>query len=179
MPIDALFAGPWGPLLIFVLRICDVSLATLRMLLAVRGVKAVAPVIGFFEVLIWIFAVGNAIKFIDSPLHLIGYAAGFATGNLVGMLIEEKMAFGMANVRVVSRFGGVELAEALRERGFGVTEYAGHGREGRVEVLDAVLRRRDLPVVFQEVRVWDPEAFVTVQEPRMIQRGWLLHKRRK
>jgi uncharacterized protein YebE (UPF0316 family) len=179
MPIDALFAGPWGPLLIFVLRICDVSLATLRMLLAVRGVKAVAPVIGFFEVLIWIFAVGNAIKFIDSPLHLIGYAAGFATGNLVGMLIEEKMAFGMANVRVVSRFGGVELAEALRERGFGVTEYAGQGREGRVEVLDAVMRRRDLPVVFQEVRVWDPEAFVTVQEPRAIHRGWLLHKRRK
>jgi uncharacterized protein YebE (UPF0316 family) len=97
----------------------------------------------------------------------------------VGMVIEEKMAFGMATVRVVSRHGGVELAEALRDRGFGVTEYSGLGREGRVEVVDAVLRRRDLPVVFKEVDLWDPEAFVTVGEPRMIQRGWMFGQRRK
>lgn len=177
--MDALFASAWGPLLIFCLRIVDVSLATVRMLLAMRGVKLLAPVIGFFEVLIWIFAVGNAIRFLESPLHLMGYGLGFATGTLVGMLIEEKMAIGMATVRVVSRHGGVELAEALRERGFGVTEYSGQGREGHVEVVDAVMRRRDLPVVFKEVDLWDPEAFVTVGEPRMIQRGWMFGKRRK
>jgi uncharacterized protein YebE (UPF0316 family) len=177
--MDALFASAWGPLLIFSLRIVDVSLATVRMLLAMRGVKWLAPIIGFFEVLVCIFAVGTAIKFLDSPLHLAGYGLGFATGTLVGMLIEEKMAFGMATVRVVSRHGGVELAEALRDRGFGVTEYSGLGREGRVEVVDAVLRRRDLPVVFKEVGVWDPDAFVTVGEPRMIQRGWMFGKRRK
>src|SRR5690606_20037752 len=113
------------------------------------------------------------------PLHLMGYAAGFATGTLVGLVIEEKMALGMAHVRVVSQHGGVELAEALRERGFGVTEFAGQGREGRVEVLDAVLRRRDLPAMFQEVDTWDPSAFVTIQEPRSIHRGWLFGKRRK
>jgi hypothetical protein len=71
------------------------------MLLAVRGVKIVAPFIGFFEVLIWIFAVGNAIRFLDSPLHLIGYASGFAMGTVVGMMLEERIAFGMATVRVV------------------------------------------------------------------------------
>lgn len=177
--MDALFASYWGPLVIFCLRIVDVSLATVRMLLAVRGIKLVAPLIGFFEVLVWIFAVGTAIKHLDSPLHLIGYGAGFATGTVVGMWIEEKMAFGMASVRVVSRHGGVELAEALRERGFGVTEYSGLGREGRVEVVDAVIRRRDLPALFQEVDLWDPEAFVTVAEPRIIQRGWLFGTRRK
>jgi uncharacterized protein YebE (UPF0316 family) len=177
--MEVLLASAWGPLVIFCLRIVDVSLSTVRMLLAVRGVKFVAPLIGFFEVLIWILAVGTAIRHLDSPLHLFGYAGGFATGTLVGLMIEERMALGMATMRVVSRYGGVELAEALRERGFGVTEFAGHGREGHVEVLDAVLRRRDLPMALQEVDFWDPDAFVTIQEPRSIRRGWLLQGRRK
>ena len=177
--MEDLFASAWGPLIIFFLRIVDVSLATVRMLLAMRGVKLLAPIIGFFEVLVWIFAVGNAIKYLDYPLHLVGYGLGFSTGTLVGMMMEEKMAFGMATVRVVSKHGGVELAEALRERGFGVTEYSGLGREGHVEVVDAVMRRRDLPLVFKEVNLWDPDAFVTVGEPRMIQRGWMFGKRRK
>src|SRR5690554_4207397 len=123
--MEALLASAWGPLVIFCLRIVDVSLATLRMLLAVRGFKYIAPVIGFFEVMIWVLAVGTVIRHLGSPMHLIGYAGGFATGTLVGLMLEERMAFGMATVRVVSRYGGVELAEALRERGFGVTEFAG------------------------------------------------------
>lgn len=177
--MDTLFASAWGPLLIFSLRIVDVSLATLRMLLSVRGQKVLVPVIGFFEVTLWIFAVGNAIKHLDSPLHLLGYAAGFATGTVVGLWIEEKMALGMATVRVMSQHGGVEIAEALRERGFGVTEFAGFGREGVVEVVYAVLRRRDLPVAFEQVGIWDPQAFVTVEEPRSIHRGWMMGRRRK
>lgn len=177
--MNDLIASAWGPLIIFVLRIFDVSLATIRMLLAVRGIRAIAPLIGFFEVLIWLTAVGTAIQHLDSPLHLVGYAGGFATGTLVGMLLEEKLAFGMATVRIVSRHGGVELAEALRARGFGVTEFAGHGREGSVEVVYAVLRRRELANVFSEVAAWDPDAFVTVEEPRAIHRGWLLDRRRK
>ena len=177
--MEALLSSAWGPLVIFCLRIVDVSLATLRMLLAVRGIKLVAPLIGFFEVLIWVLAVGAVIQHLDSPLHLVGYAGGFAAGTYIGLMLEERMAFGMATVRVVSRYGGVELAEALRERGFGVTEFAGQGREGKVEVVDAVLRRRDVPQVLREVDFWDPEAFVTVQEPKSIRRGWLLQKRRK
>jgi uncharacterized protein YebE (UPF0316 family) len=177
--MDALFASAWGPLLIFSLRIVDVSLATLRMLLSVRGIKAAAPLIGFFEVLIWVFAVGNAIRYLDSPLHVLGYAAGFAAGTLVGLWIEEKMAFGLSTVRIMSQHGGVEIAEALRDQGFGVTEFSGHGREGRVEVVYAVIRRRDLPSVFQQVGVWDPAAFVTVEEPRAIHRGWMFGRRRK
>ncbi len=177
--MDVLLASAWGPLFIFLLRIVDVSLATLRMLLAVRGIKMVAPIIGFFEVLVWVVAVGTVIQHLDSPLHLVGYAGGFATGTFVGLLIEERMALGMASIRIVSRFGGVELAEALREQGYGVTEFSGQGKEGQVEVLDAVLRRRDLPSVLEQVDYWDPDAFVTVQEPRAIHRGWLLQGRRK
>lgn len=179
MPLDALLASAWGPLIIFCMRIVDVSLSTLRIVLSVRGYKRLAPLIGFFEVTMWVIAVGTAIKHLDSPLHLVGYAGGFATGTWVGLMIEEKIALGMASVRVVSRVGGVELAEALRERGFGVTEYAGQGREGHVEVVEAVIRRRDLPAVFAEVELWDPDAFVTVEEPRVIYRGWMLQGRRK
>jgi len=171
--LDSIFAGPWGPLLIFSLRICDVSLALLRTLLAVRNVRIAVPIIGFFEVLIWIFAVGAAIRNLNSPWHLLGYAGGFAMGNVVGMWIEGKLAFGMAIVRIMSKHGGVEVAEALREKGFGVTEFAGHGRDGRVEIVDTVIKRRHIPEVLAVVDYWDPGAFVLVEEPRLIRHGWL------
>ncbi len=177
--LDAIFAGPWGPLVIFVLRIGDVSLATLRILLSMRNVRLLVPVIGFIEVLIWIFAVGNAIRNLNSPLHLLGYAGGFAMGNLVGLWLEEKLAIGMAVVRVVSRYGGVELAEALREKGFGVTEYAGQGRDGIVEIVDTVVRRREIASVLSEIDRWDPTAFVTIEEPRAIRHGWLQERPRE
>lgn len=168
-----LFAGPWGPLLIFVLRIGDVSLATLRILLTMRNVRALIPLISFIEVLIWIFAVGSAIRNLESGWHLLGYAGGFTAGTMVGLWIEEKLAFGFAIVRVMSKHGGIEVAEALRERGFGVTEYAGHGRDGLVEIVDTVVKRRRIKEVLREVDRWDPDAFVMVEEPRAIRKGWL------
>jgi len=177
--IEALFAGPWGPVIIFFLRIVDVSMATTRILLAMRNARVAVPVIGFFEVLIWIFAVGNAIRHLESPLHVLGYAGGFAVGNVVGMWLEEKLAMGLATIQVMSRFGGVELAEALRDKGFGVTEFLGQGREGKVEVVHTVVRRRQIDDVLREVDRWDPDAFVSVEEPRTIRRGWMFSKRRK
>lgn len=171
--LDALFAGPYGPLFIFCLRIVDVSMSTIRILLAVRGYKVVVPIIGFFEVLVWMFAVGNAIRFLDSGWHLLGYAGGFATGNVVGMLIEERLAIGFATIRVVSTHAGVEMADALRNIGFGVTEFGGQGRDGRVEVVYTVCMRRDIERVVNEVERWDDHAFITVEEPRDIRWGWM------
>lgn len=177
--LQAAFAGPWGPLVIFGLRIFDVSLATLRMLLIVRGHRVLAPFIGFFEVLIWLFAAGSAIQYLDSPLHAMGYAGGFAAGNVVGLWIEEKLALGLARVQAFSLHSGVELAAELREHGFGVTEFLGQGREGRVELISTVARRSEVPKILKVVDRWDPDAFVTVDEPRAVHRGWLLQKRRK
>jgi uncharacterized protein YebE (UPF0316 family) len=174
--LDVLFAGPWGPLLIFGLRIVDVSMATMRMLLIMRNQKLLVPLIGFFEVLIWIVAVGSAIKNLDSVWHVLGYAGGFATGSLVGLALEEKLAVGLASIQMISQHGGVELAEALRARGFGVTEFSGQGREGRVEVVQTVVLRRQIREVMEEVDRWDPDAFVSVEEPRTIRRGWMFSK---
>ena len=129
----ALFGDPlWGPLLIFSLRIVDVSLDTMRVIFLVRGKRTMAALLGFAMALVWIIAVGNAMKHLDSIWHVLGYAAGFATGNVVGITIDRAVAFGLTQLRIVSKHGGVEIAEALRERGYGATEFSGFGRDGSV-----------------------------------------------
>lgn len=173
MDIDGVFASPWGALLIFGLRIVDVSLDTMRVLFAIRGRRGLAALLGGCQALIWIFAVGNAVKHLDSPLHILGYAAGYATGTFVGVTIERLVAYGVAILRIVSPYGGVEIAHALRERGYGVTEMAGYGKEGRVEVLLVAVERSHLDDVMGVVRTWDPAAFITVEEPKMLHGGKL------
>lgn len=174
-----LLAGPFGPLVIFCLRVTDVSMATMRVLLIVRNAKLVVPLIGFFEVLLWVFAVGAVVQNLSSPLHLIAYAGGFATGNFVGLALEERMALGLATIHTVVKSGGAELAEALREAGFGVTETYGMGRTGPVDVLFSVLPRRRIGAAVQMIDASAPEAFIVVDEPRAIRRGWLFPARKK
>jgi uncharacterized protein YebE (UPF0316 family) len=168
---DTLFALPWGPLVIFGLRVVDVSLDTMRVLSAVRGSRWVAAGLGFFQAMIWLIVAGNAIRHLDSIWHIFGYAAGFATGTLAGVSIESALAYGVATVRVVSREAGVEIAQALRDRGYGVTEFGGQGRDGRVEILNSVVQRQDLAEVMRIVDRWDPGAFVTVEEPKLLRGG--------
>jgi uncharacterized protein YebE (UPF0316 family) len=177
--MEALLMSSLGPLLIFFMRIVDVSLATVRMLLIMRKAKLWAPLIGFFEVLIWLLAAGTAIQHLDSPWHVLGYAGGFAAGNLVGLLLEERLAFGFASVQVFAPSHGSELAEALRVFGHGVTQLPGLGREGPVDLVMSVVKRRDLPAVKELVNDLAPESFLSVEEPSAIQRGWLFPKRRK
>ena len=169
--LSNLFALPWGPLVIFAMRIVDVSLDTMRVLSAVRGHRWVAAGLGFFQALIWIVVVGNAIRYLDSVWHVLGYAAGFGAGTLVGISIENALAYGVATVRVVSRDGAGAIALALRQRGYGVTELDGQGRDGRVEIVNSVVQRQDLEEVMRIVDRWDPGAFVTVEEPRLMRGG--------
>ena len=169
--MDAAFASPLGALLIFCLRIVDVSCDTMRVLFAIRGRRGIAAALGFFQALIWIFAVGTAIKYLDSWIHVLGYAGGYAAGTYVGITIERAVAYGLAAVRIVSAHGGVEIAEALRERGYGVTEYSGYGREGRVEIVNSVVHRSHMDEVTGIIESFDPEAFVTVHEPRILRGG--------
>lgn len=171
--MEALFASNWGPLVIFCLRIVDVSLDTMRVIFAIRGQRGVAAVLGFFMALVWILAVGNAIKHLDSMWHVLGYAGGYATGTFVGITIERVLAFGVATVRVVSQHAGVEIAESLRARGYGVTEFPGFGREGVVEIVDCVVQRSHLDEVLETIRRWDEGAFVTVEEPKVLRGGML------
>ncbi len=177
--LDPLFSCAWGPIIIGLLRVGDVSLATVRMMLIMRGIRWPVPLIAFVEVLIWVLAVGSAIQNLQSGWHLVGYAGGFAAGNLVGMWVEEKLAFGFASLRIVSSDPGVEVATVLRDRGCGVTQFFGRGKSGDVEVLYTVVRRRDLPAILALVRERDPESFITIEETKSVMHGWLFFDRRK
>jgi uncharacterized protein YebE (UPF0316 family) len=173
-----IFAGMWGPIIIFGLRIIDVSLATLRMLLTMRNERRMVPVIGFFESLIWVVAVGTAIQNLHSFWHILGYSGGFASGTLVGLWLEGRLAVGLATVRIISKGSGGVVAQTLRDRGFGATEFEGKGREGRVDLIYTLVQRRQIPAVIAEVERMDPGAFITVEEPRTMRRGWMFPMRR-
>jgi uncharacterized protein YebE (UPF0316 family) len=171
--MEAIFLSPWGPLFLFCLRICDVSMSTMRTVLSVRGQKRIVPFIGFVEILMWLQAVGAATKFMSNPLIALGYAAGYAAGSFVGLTIEEKLAIGFSTVRVISSHAGMEIADALRSHGYGVTQFGAFGRLGRVEVLLVVCKRKQLRHVLAQVRGCDRSAFITVEEPKSMHQGIL------
>jgi len=176
--METLLIGPIGPLIIFVMRIGDVSLATLRMLLIMRNRKLLAPFIGFFEVMIWLFAAGIAIQHLESGWHVLGYTAGYAAGNWVGLWLEDRLALGLTSLQVFTPSHGHPIAEVLREIGHGVTQFTGRGKAGRVEVIYSVVRRKDARRAMSIVEEMDEDAFVTVGEVSAIHRGWMFPKRR-
>lgn len=177
--LEVALLGPLGPLFIFALRLVDVSLATIRMLLVVRGHRALAPFIGFFEVLFWLLAAGTAIQHLQSPLHVIGYAGGFAAGNVVGLWLENRLALGLASLQVFTPAPGSTLADALRDEGLGATVFTGTGRTGPVQLIYSVVKRRALPRALAVVNREAPDAFVMVEQPSAIHRGWMFPARRK
>lgn len=159
-------------LMIFGLRVTDMSLDTLRMLFVVRGRKGIAWTLGFFEAAIYIVAITRVLSNLKNPLTILGYAAGFATGNVVGMLIEERLAIGHIQMSIVSTARGVALAQALREAGFAVTEVSARGKDGMVHILNASVLRKDVPSVERVVHEVDAEAFVTKADVRPVRHGF-------
>ena len=171
MSLEAIFASPWGALVIFGCRIVDVSCDTMRVIFAIRGKRVIAACLGFIQALVWIVAVGNVVRHLDSTLHILGYASGYAMGTYVGVTLEQAIAYGVATVRIVTKAAGVEIAQALREAGHGVTEFGGFGRNGSVEILNSVVQRRDIDSVLNVVTAHDKDAFVTVEEPKILRGG--------
>lgn len=159
-------------LLIFSLRIIDVSLAVVRILSVVRGFKALAWVIGFFQALVFVTAIGQVLSDLGNWFNIIGYSAGFATGNVVGILLEERLAIGYGHVRIISSGHGVRLSDSLRGKGYAVTVIAGHGRDGAVDILSCAIPRRKVQPLKQLVNAVDPGAFITVENVRPLTRGY-------
>lgn len=155
-----------GALLIMGMRISDVSLGTFRTLLVVQGKKYPAAVVGFFEVLIWIFAMRFVVQNLDETINLIGYAAGFAMGNIIGISLEEKIALGYVQLNVISKSLSAEIVETLRESKFGVTLLPAEGKYGGVNIIIMIIRRRDLKGVIKLIESIDNHAFITVQHSR-------------
>lgn len=158
--------------LIFALRVTDMSLDTLRVLFVMRGRKPIAWVLGFFQAAVYVIAITSVLRNLTNPLNIIGYAAGFATGVVVGMAIEERLAIGHVHMRIISSRRGSGIAEELREEGYAVTEVPGRGKDGMVTMLNCSVLRKDVKQVRGMVDSVDSQAFITSQEIRPVRRGF-------
>ena len=163
------------PLLIFVARVIDVGLGTLRIIFTARGKRQLAPLLGFVEVFIWVAVISQMVRGVNHVIAYLAYAAGFAAGNYVGMWIENRLALGTVVLRIILAQGGDQLADTLHEAGYGVTRVDGHGANGAVKLIYTIVRRKDLPGVLQVIHQTTPKAFIAIEEVRSTEQGIFPH----
>jgi uncharacterized protein YebE (UPF0316 family) len=162
-------------LLIFVLRVFNNGLGTVRLIVMARQQRMLTAVLGFFEALTFAVTIAVVAADLSDMLNLFAYCIGFAAGSWVGMAIEARFIVSYVVVHIITRMAGGGVAKALRDSGFGVTEIDAQGREGQVAMLHVVTQRREVPRVRQIAESADPAAFISVEEARSVARGW--HRR--
>lgn len=165
------------PLLIFISRIFDVTIGTIRVMFVARGNKFLAPILGFFEVFIWLLAISQIMQNLNNIFCYLAYAGGFAAGNFIGIKIEEKLALGKLVVRVITKHDASELIVSLRRKGFGVTSVNADGVHGPVQLIFMVIKRIDLKKVVQAINRFNPNAFYSIEDTRKVQAGIFRKKR--
>ena len=159
------------PLIIFFARICDVSLGTMRIVFISKGKKYLAPIVGFFELLIWIVVISEVFKNADSFVCYIAYAGGYAAGNFLGMNIEERIALGTQLVKVFSSKDVTSLQKSLNAAGFGTTVVEGDGSSGKVKILYTVINRKTFEQARKILIDFDPLIFYVIEDVRLVQSG--------
>jgi uncharacterized protein YebE (UPF0316 family) len=159
------------PLLIFIARTCDVTLATLRNIFIARNIKKIVPLLGFFEVLIWLVAVSQTINNLHNIACYIGFAGGYSMGIFVGITIEGKLALGKQVVRIITNQDTTSLIAAMSEANMGVTILDGNGAKGPVKVIFTTLKRRDVQLADQLINKHTPNAFYTIEDIRNSNQG--------
>ena len=159
------------PLLVFCARVCDVSLDTVRIMLLSKGKKHLAPLLGFFQMLIWLLAIRQVILNLSNAVCYIAFAGGFAMGTYVGMVIEEKLAIGMEVIRVITRKEANELIGHLREKGYGVTNIEANGSTGKVNVIYTIAKRTCIQDIVASIQKFNPKAFYTIEDVRSASSG--------
>ena len=155
--------GALGPLIIMCMRICDVSIGTFRTILVVQGRKYHAALAGFFEVLIWAFAIRMIFQHLDNISNLFGYAVGYSIGNIVGVTLEQKVGLGYVQLNVISKHHTDAIANMLRKAKFGVTILPGEGGAGGVAVIVVISIRKKQRELINMIEAIDKKAFITVQ----------------
>ncbi len=154
------------PLFIFFLRVTDVSIGTIRIIFVSRGNHIIAPILGFFEVLVWVIAIGNIIQHLDNWVTYIAYAGGFAAGNYIGMRIEERLALGVSLIRVIAKKELTGLSNALTEAGFGTTTIDARGKESEVNIIFVIVKRKSIQKAIDLIQEYNPKAFYTIEDIR-------------
>ncbi|MCD6354143.1 MAG: DUF2179 domain-containing protein [Prolixibacteraceae bacterium] len=156
------------PFLIFLSRIIDVTIGTIRIVMVSKGQKILAPVLGFFEVLVWLIAISKIFQNLDNWICYIAYAAGFATGNYIGLLLEEKLAVGIVKVQIITRKRAAKLIENLMKAGYGITHHEAQGSNENVSIIYSILKRSDIQEVEEIVKSTNPKAFYSIEDVKFV-----------
>lgn len=159
------------PFLIFIARISDQSIGTLRLIFISKGYKNLAPFIGFFEVIIWILAIRQIFQHLDNWVCYIAYGAGFAMGNYIGILLDERLSLGNVLIRVIPRFDTTNLINDLSNQGFGLTVMDAEGKNGPVKIVMTIIQRKEIPAVVEIINKHNPNAFYTIEEVKAVNKG--------
>ncbi len=159
------------PLLILIARVIDVSLGTMRIIFVSKGNRIVAPILGFFEVFIWIIAIGQIMGNINNFACYFGYAAGFALGNYVGLRLEDHLALGNLLIRIISQKDANILIKNLNEKGYGATMVEGEGSLGKVQLIYSIVKRENLPKVIEIINEFNPKSFYSIEDIRKVSAG--------
>ena len=156
------------PLLICLARIVDVTIGTLRIIFISRGLKYLAPIMGFFEVIIWLIAIGQIMQNLSNVMNYIAYGLGFAIGNFVGITIENKISLGYVLVRIITRRSATDLIDWLEgsDRKFTIVDVKSDW--GLVHIIYMPLRRKEIKEVVAMVKHFNPHAFYTVEDVRAV-----------
>ncbi|MDR1680176.1 MAG: DUF2179 domain-containing protein [Prevotellaceae bacterium] len=168
---DTLFSYPFLPFLVFIARICDVTLGTMRIIFISKGKKYLAPVVGFLEVFIWILIISRILSATNDLICYIAYAGGYATGSIVGIWVEERLAIGTQLIRVYTKKAGKTLVAILNREGFGATVSIGEGIEGEVHIVQTVVNRSTAAKVEKLITAFDSHVFYVITDVRTAQHG--------
>lgn len=149
---------------IFFARTINIAVDTLRFMFTMRGKRGLAWVLGFIQSVLFVIIFASVLTNLDNFLNIIGYSAGFATGNVLGMAIEKRLAIGYVHFNIISRNRSTEIADALRDAGYGVTEIPARGKESSFLLIDCRVRRKEADDVEALALHVDPEAFITAED---------------
>ena len=166
------------PILVFLAELCVVTLSTLRIIFISRGMRVLAPLVGFFEVTIWLFAIGQVMQNLHDIGCFLGFAGGFTLGNFLGMVIERWLALGTVVVRTITHRNATDLIQSLRAEHFGVTCMDAQGAKGPVKMVFTVVRRKELAVALEHIRRFDPRAFYSVDDIQDAESGIFPERKR-
>jgi uncharacterized protein YebE (UPF0316 family) len=167
------------PLLIFFARILDVSIGTLRLIFVSKGYKFYAPMLGFFEVIVWLLAIGQIMQHLDNFLCYVAYGLGFATGNYLGIYLDEKMSLGTVLIRVVPKVDTTDLINHLREHSFGASLVDIEGMTGKLKMIFTIVKRKDLKEVLGLIQEHNPQSFITIEDVKTAKEGYFRMSRKK
>jgi uncharacterized protein YebE (UPF0316 family) len=159
------------PILICLSRMCDVTLGTLRHIFMAKGLKRLVPILGFFEVLIWLIVISRVMQNLNNWMCYIGWSAGFACGTILGMKFEEKLALGLQVIRIITNQECDEFIRSMKDGHHGITIVEAQGSMGPVKMIFTIVQRKEVKEIESLIALYNPTAFYSIEEIKNVNQG--------